>query len=86
VPHLQPKHPAGQPHADTVVGDRQERPGAIDAGDLRDRHGEPRRFAERRNAEHRSRTAVQHHPVLNTLRGEELLPALLAHARLPNGK
>jgi hypothetical protein len=26
VPHLQPEHTAGQPHAETVVGDRQERP------------------------------------------------------------
>jgi hypothetical protein len=27
---------------------------------------------------------VQHHPVVNALRGEELLPALLAHAHLPH--
>jgi hypothetical protein len=46
----------------------------------------PRRFAERRDAKYGSRSAVQNHPVVNALRSQELLPALLAHARLPTQK
>jgi hypothetical protein len=82
VPLLQPKHTAGQPHAETAVGDGQQSPRALEAGQLRDRLGKLRRFAERRDAKHSSRSAVQNHPVVNALRGEELPPALLAHARL----
>ena len=36
-----------------------------------------------RDAEHRRRAAVQHDPVVDALRGEEPLPALLAHACAP---
>jgi hypothetical protein len=43
---------------------------------VRDRRRKLRRFAERRYAEHSSRAAVQHHPVVNAVGGEELLPAL----------
>jgi hypothetical protein len=81
-PLLQPKHPAGQPHAETAIGDGQQSPRALEAGHLRDRLGKLRRFAERRDAKHSSRSAVQNHPVVNALRSEELPPALLAHARL----
>jgi hypothetical protein len=65
-----------------AVGDRQHSPRTLEAGHLRDRLGKLRRFAERRDAEHSSRSAVQNHPVVNALRSEEPSPALLAHARL----
>src|SRR5262245_23865495 len=53
---------------------------------MRDRRGKLRRLTERRDAEHRRRSAVQYDPVVNTLRVEELPPPLLAHLRLPHGK
>ena len=37
---------------------------------------------QRRDAEHRRRPAVQHHPVVDAVRGEERPPSLLAHAHL----
>jgi hypothetical protein len=72
VPLREPKHAAGQPHAETAISDGQQGPRALEAGHLRDRLGKLRRFAERRDAKHSSRSAVQNHPVVNALRSEEL--------------
>jgi hypothetical protein len=66
---LQPKHTAAQPHAEMIVGERQKSARTLEAGDVRDRLGKSRRFAERRDAEHSSRSAVQHHPVVNAFSG-----------------
>jgi hypothetical protein len=42
--------------------------------------GQARRLAQRRDAKHCSRAAVQDDPVIHTLGGEEIMPTLLAHA------
>ena len=52
---------------------------------MRERFGQPGRLNHRLDAEDRHRSAVQHHPVRDILRGEKLLPSLLAHVRLQRG-
>ena len=54
-------------------------PGAVEARDAGDGLGEPQRLLDRSDAERRRRPAVQHDPVVDTVRGEEPSPALLAH-------
>src|SRR6266851_4971001 len=46
-------------------------------------HRQPGPLSQRRHAEDCHRAAVQHHPVADTLCGEEPPPSLLAHGRLP---
>ena len=80
MPLLQPEDAARQPHGEPAIGERHQR--AVQPGDLRHRLGQPGRLGQRRYAEDRHRAAVQHHPVGDTLRGEEPPPALLAHGHL----
>jgi hypothetical protein len=53
---------------------------------MRDRRCQLRRLTERRDPEHSGRSPVQYDPVVNTLRGQELPPPLLAHRRLHAGR
>jgi hypothetical protein len=55
---------------------------AAQSGDLRHRLSQPGRLSQRRHAEDCHRAAMKHHPVGDTLCGEEPPPSLLAHGHL----
>ena len=73
---------ASQAHGEATIGDRQQYPRAFEAGEPCNGLGQPRRLADRFDAEHRRRPTVEHDPVVDALRDEELPPAQLAHAHL----
>ena len=83
VQRLQLPDVAGQPHGEAVGGDRQQRPGLLQAGHPRNRLGQPSRLTEGPDAEDRRRAAVQHDPVVEARGGEERSPALFTHRKPP---
>ncbi|MFL0712253.1 MAG: hypothetical protein ACJLS2_06045 [Microcella pacifica] len=70
-------------HRDPGLGEGQQRLRTRAARRLGHAGGERRRIGEGRAPEERRGATVQHDPVLHALRGEELPPPGLAHARLP---
>jgi hypothetical protein len=77
MPLLQLEDAARQSHGELATGERHQR--AVQSGDLRHRLSQPGRLSQRRYAEDCHCAAMQHHPVGDTLGGEEPPPSLLAH-------
>ena len=81
VSRLELPEVATQPDGEAGIGHREQHARALETRSLRNRLGQARRLAQRSDPKDGRRAAVQHDPVINTLGGEEILPALLAHAR-----
>ena len=83
MPRFELPEVTGQAHREGGIDDRQQRPRSLEAVDRRNVRGQPRRLADGSDLEDGRRAAVQHDPVIDAVGGEELPPALLAHARPP---
>jgi len=68
-----------------VIGARQHDARTLETWNLRYGPGKVHRCVKRPDTEHRRRSTVQHHPVIDVPGVEELPPSLLAHVDLPQG-